>query len=260
MAGSGTSNTRVITPLDGSNYPTWKIQCQMGLMKDGLWGIVNESETRPGADDADGIERFDKKWDKALAIIVLSIDPTLLYMIGDPTSPVDVWKKLRDQFQRKTWANKLRLRRKLYSLKLSDGESIQMHIRIMTETFNELSVVGDAITDEDRVVHLLASLPDSYAVLVTALEACPEVPSWEAVTERLLHEERKLSEKEEYTDKAMAATRFGPRCYRCNEIGHLKRECPNVKERKPDKLSGNTGKGRSRKKNPESMCSRNKWN
>ena len=68
---------------------------------------------------------------------------------------------------------------------------MQEHIKVMTKTFNALSVVGDTITGEDRTVHLLASLPDSYSVLVTALEASAEVPSMEMVTERLLHEERK---------------------------------------------------------------------
>ena len=51
-------------------------------------------------------------------------------------------------------------------------------------------MVGDVITDADRVVHLLASLPDSYNALVTALEASEKVPKMEIVTERLLHEER----------------------------------------------------------------------
>ncbi len=41
----------------------------------------------------------------------------------------------------------------------------------MTEVFEELSIIGDVVTEEDRVVHLLASLPDSFNVIVTALEA-----------------------------------------------------------------------------------------
>ena len=45
----------------------------------------------------------------------------------------------------------------------------------MTEVFDALSVVGDPIKEEDRVVFLLASLPESYDVLVTALEANAEV-------------------------------------------------------------------------------------
>ena len=107
-----------------------------------------------------------------------------------------VWKKLADQFQKKTWANKLKLRRKLYSMRLKDGKSVQEHIKAMTEVFDLLSVIGDPVAEEDRVVHLLASLPESYNMLVTALEASVEVPKLKLVTERLLHEERKLRDRE----------------------------------------------------------------
>ena len=40
--------------------------------------------------------------------------------------PVTVWNKLEGQFQKKTWANKLELRRKLHFLRLRDGEA-QVH-------------------------------------------------------------------------------------------------------------------------------------
>lgn len=62
-------------------------------------------------------------------------------------------------------------------------ESVQDHIKNMTEIFNELAIVGVAIKDEDRVVYLLASLPDSYSTLVTALEVSETVPTMEVVTE-----------------------------------------------------------------------------
>ena len=39
-----------VVPLNGSNYATWKLQCQMALMKGDLWGIVNETETTPSRD------------------------------------------------------------------------------------------------------------------------------------------------------------------------------------------------------------------
>ena len=69
----------------------------------------------------------------------------------------------------------------------------------MTELFNELIAVGDVISEEDHVVYLLASLPDSFGALVTAFEANEEVPRMEIVTERLLHTERKQKEKQMLT-------------------------------------------------------------
>ncbi len=151
-----------IVPLNGKNYPTWKVQCRMALMKDGLWGIVSETESDPGNEQAEAHIKFLSRRDRALAIIVFSVEPSLLYLIGDPEDPVAVWKKLRDQFQKKTWANKLELRRKLYSLRLKDGESVQEHIKAITELFDALAMMDSPMSDEDKVVHLLASLPDSF--------------------------------------------------------------------------------------------------
>ena len=72
-------------------------------------------------------------------------------------------------------ANKLELHRRLHSLCLKERENIQDHIKAITESFNELAVIGDNIEDEDKVVYLIASLPESYDMLVTALEANTDV-------------------------------------------------------------------------------------
>ena len=49
MAASGIVSTNPIVPLNGKNYPTWKLQCQMALMKDNLWRIVTGAELEPEA-------------------------------------------------------------------------------------------------------------------------------------------------------------------------------------------------------------------
>ena len=70
----------------------------------------------------------------------------------------------------------------------------------MTEIFNSLTVIGDVSTHEDHVVHLLASLPESYSMLVTALEANIQFLEIEVVIERLLHEEKSIR-KDRWTQK-----------------------------------------------------------
>ena len=115
--------------------------------------------------------------DRPLDTIMLSVNPTLLYLLGpDPENPAIVWKKLGDEFQKKTWKNKLALQRKLYNLKLKNGESMQKHVRMLIGIFDGLSIIGDPLDEENQVIHLLASLPESYDMLVAALEASPEVP------------------------------------------------------------------------------------
>jgi hypothetical protein len=242
-----------VVPLNGSNYPTWKVQCRMALMKDGLWSIVEGTEEPPAADNAELTAKFAARRDRALAIIVLAVDPLLLYLLGDPDDPVTVWNKLSSQFQKKSWANKLELRKKLYSLRLKEGDSVQEHIRKMTVLFEELAVVGDAISEEDRVVHLLASLPESFNMLVTALEANSTVPDLEVVIDRLLHEEKKLQVKEPNPSKALpliSTPKKIPKCFHCGKPGHFKRDCRKLivgKERAKDKSKGRSGQVKANK-------------
>ena len=77
----------------------------------------------------------------------------------------------------------------------------------MTELFDELklAVIGAQLDEEDRVVHLLASLPESYDTLVMALEANENVPSMEVVINRLLYEEKKSRDRQDETDQEGAA-------------------------------------------------------
>ena len=89
----------------------------------------------------------------------MTIDPSLLYLIGTENDPCAVWEKLEGQFQRKTWANKLR--KKLVTVKLKEGGSVSAHIKEMTETFEALSVMEAPVSEDDRVVYLLATLPES---------------------------------------------------------------------------------------------------
>ena len=205
----------------------------MALMKDGLWDIVTGEEEGPQQQTAEAIAKFKKRKDRALAIIVLAISPALLYLIGvDPDDPREVWEKLINQFQRKSWSNKLSIRRKLYDRKPKKGEPIQEHVKAVIELFDELAVIGYPVEEEERVVHLLTSLPESFDMMVTALEANTEMPTLENVTERILHEERKIKERMEKEvtseqDKALMAgkvsNRFsnGPKCYNCGRFGHI---------------------------------------
>ena len=142
------------------------------LVKDSLWNIVGGTEAAPGG-DGEPQRKFLARKDQTLAVIVLAVEPSLL---GDPEDP-----------QAEAEENNLQLRRKLDRIK----------------TMSELLEIL-----EDRVAHLLASLPDSFDMLVTE-----SVPKWELVTERLLHEESKFK---------VPRKASSPKSFKC---GHFKKDC-----------------------------------
>ena len=111
------------------------------------------------------------------------------------------------------------------------------HIKDLTEILDELSLIDEPVKKMDRVLYLLASLPDEYGMLVRVLESNAEVPAMALVTERLLHEERKIQvrrgdgdDKVKEKEEALASgervwEREGPRCFKCGKIGHIQRNC-----------------------------------
>ena len=128
----GSKNTVSVVPLNGLNYTTtWKIQAKMLMLKEGLWKIVDGTEVAPEGGDAR--TKFETRRDKALGTLMLLLDTSLLYLVEGLNNPSEVWAKLRDQFCKKTWANKLEVRKKLHSRILREGGSVQEHICQMTE-------------------------------------------------------------------------------------------------------------------------------
>jgi len=96
------------------------------------------------------------------------------------------------------------------------------------------------VSEEDHAVYLLASLPESYNVLVTALEANEAVPKLEVVTERIFHQEKKMKSTDDASspgEHAMTSRKSfykqkPIRCLHCGKVGHIKRYCRVYKREK----------------------------
>ena len=229
----------LVDKLNDKNYATWKIQQKMALINNDLWGIVDGSETAPT--DPNALTKFNNRKAKALATIVLGIESKLLYLLGDPSDPVQVWQSLQDISQKKSWSNKFRLKKQLYGMKLKATDNLQDHLKKMMEIFDELAVIGEPQKDEDRVICLLSSLPDKFSTLVTALEASATVPSWETVVDRLMHEESKISNADKNDTALMSNSNQSSghynkfknqiKCFECGKSGHIRKNCFRLKNK-----------------------------
>lgn len=231
-----------IAKLDDENYFNWKFRMELVLTKDGLWDVVTAEIPKVRSD------AWEKKNSEARILIGLSVGDSIVSLIRNTTTAKEAWDNIQEHFMKDTMSNKVRLIRKICSTKLKEGGNLDKHLQKMNEYFQQLHSMGETKLSETwSVAFLLSSLPDSYDVLVTALETRPEAELTLNLVEAKLKDEysRRMSKnivsenEEKYTEQALNTVQKNSRirCYFCEEPDHIKRDCPKYKDWKKKKES-----------------------
>lgn len=227
-----------IERLSGGNWPTWKFQMKHLLLVKGLWNVTQGSEVLVDAADNATVAAFNEKSQKALSTLVMSIDPSQLYLITSCESAKDAWDNLKQQFESDTLHNKLLLKKQYFRSEMSEGSSMEKHLKSMKELTDKLAAVGAPISEEDQVVTLLGSLPSMYNALVTALEARGDDLKLQFVQQALLNEEQKFRKNTDASESLLVASvkpkKKGRKivCYFCGKEGHFKKNCTEYLKKK----------------------------
>ena len=226
-----------IDKFDGSNFHVWKFKMQMVLEDRDLWdvtcGVVKPEHCLTADDQA----TYKRKARKAFAIICLAMEDSQLPLVRSSLGAFEAWTKLVTHFEKKSLANKLFLRRRLFATVMEDGDDVLEHINKLRTLAEQLDAVGAPVSDEDLVITLLSSLNDSFQFLITALESRSDELTWELVTSRLLHEDLKRKEQHGgvsasdqafYTNGKRNGHSAKPKgaCRHCGKHGHWIAKCP----------------------------------
>jgi hypothetical protein len=183
---------------------------------------------------------------KAKSTIRLCLSDSILLNVSEEATTKYLWDKLGKLYQSKSLVNKLFLRKKLYNLRMRDGDSVAEHLNAFNTVVSQLVSVEIKISDEDKCISLLCSLPDSWDSLVVAIGSNTTSLKFDEVVSSLLSEEMRWKNMEGQTlfargrsqernrsksssgrskskGRSKSPRKFVKVCWRCGKEGHYKK-------------------------------------
>ena len=131
-----------------------------------------------------------KKLDwKAKSTIRLCISDSVLLNVSGEATAKTLWDKLGTLYQSKSLVNKLFLWKKLYNLRMKDGDSVTEHLNTFNTVVSQFSSIDIKISDEDKCISFLCSLPNSWDSLVIAIGRNTTTLNFDYIVSSLLSEE-----------------------------------------------------------------------
>ena len=94
---------------------------------------------------------------KALASICLAMEDAQLPLVRSTSEANDAWSRLEDHFEKKSLANKLFLRLRLFTTMMEEGDDVLAHINKLKTLAEQLDAVEAPISEDDLVITLLGS-------------------------------------------------------------------------------------------------------
>jgi hypothetical protein len=170
----------------------------------------------------------------------------------------DLWDNLGKLYPSKSLVNKQFLRKKLYNLRMIYGDLVVDHLNAFNNVVSWLVSVEIKISDEDKCISLLCSLPNSCDSLVVAIGSNTNSLKFDEVVSSFFSEEMRWKNMEgQSTDTLFARgcsqeinrskfssgrskskgrykypKKFLKVCWRCGKEGHYKKQCRSKVEKK----------------------------
>ncbi|KAL6513040.1 E3 ubiquitin-protein ligase upl4 [Orobanche minor] len=226
-----------------NDFNLWRIKIKALLVQQGVGAAIDQEAL--AAIDKTKVAEIQSKAHSAL---ILSLGDEVLREVSEETTALAVWGKLESLYMKKSLANRLYLKKQLYTLHMDENKELRKHLDDFNKIILDLTVVGVKVEDEDQAIILLSSLPKVYEHFVDTMLYGKETLSMTEVKSALNSKDqqrrtnlkdnfgeglnvrgrthRRGSSKNRWKSRSKSTGPKARRCWKCKKEGHVRRNCP----------------------------------
>ncbi|GJR68564.1 hypothetical protein Tco_0014629 [Tanacetum coccineum] len=151
-----------VEKFDRSNdFGLWRVKMWCLLIQHGWEAVLDPFlGTITDADKTAALKTDVYK--KSHSALHLCLNNKVLREVNKEDSAAGVWLKLETLYMTKSLANKLYLKKRLFTFYMHSGKKLSKHIDEFNKLIGNLANIDVDIEDEDQALMLLTSLPSSY--------------------------------------------------------------------------------------------------
>ena len=198
-----------VDPLTDKNWYKWKNQIMMIFRMDGSAALIAGTEPRPN--DRTEAAKWDRRDSTALGLIWASTHADFHFLVEEETSGSACFAKLKTKFETTSFARRVELRKRFYSVEHDPSKPIDIYIQQILDAKGQLVAIGHKIEDVEVKDVILMNLHSSYETVKLSLLTQPTEPSLDVIRSILNSSspiiDAPFAIKSEPTDTALA-TKF----------------------------------------------------
>ncbi|GMI82021.1 hypothetical protein HRI_001871400 [Hibiscus trionum] len=120
-----------IEKFNGRNFSLWKLKIKAILRKNGCLAAISEWPT-----DFTDNKKWNEMDENAIADLHLALADEVLSSIEEKKTTKEIWDHLAKLYEVKSLHNKIFLKRKLYTLRMSESTLVTEHLNTLNTLFS----------------------------------------------------------------------------------------------------------------------------
>ncbi|RWS00242.1 Retrovirus-related Pol polyprotein from transposon TNT 1-94-like protein, partial [Dinothrombium tinctorium] len=156
-----------IVKFDGTNFNLWKHQVTLALKSKGLFKIVNGTERKPDTCEKK-IEEWEQRDTRAQWLISSALNTHEHEHVVNCLSAHEMWNTILSIHEQKSETSRYLVQEKFYNYKMDPSDNIACHISKVKQLANELSNIGETVSDSALITKIICSLPQKFSSFVIA--------------------------------------------------------------------------------------------